>query len=25
MPLQRHSMDPLRDTTPRFPTPPDIP
>jgi hypothetical protein len=25
MPLQRHSVDPLRDTTPRFPTPPDIP
>jgi hypothetical protein len=25
MPLQRQSMDPLRDMTPRFPTPPDIP
>jgi spore maturation protein SpmA len=25
MPLQRHSVDPLRDTTPRFPTPPDLP
>ena len=25
MPLQRQSMDPLRDTTPRFPTPPDTP
>jgi hypothetical protein len=25
MPLQRHSVDPLRNTTPRFPTPPDIP
>jgi hypothetical protein len=25
MPLQRHSVDPLRDTTPRFPTPPDTP
>ena len=23
MPLQRQSVDPLRDTTPRFPTPPD--
>ena len=25
MPLQRHSVDPLRGTTPRFPTPPDTP
>jgi hypothetical protein len=25
MPLQRHSVDPLRDKTPRFPTPPDTP
>jgi hypothetical protein len=25
MALQRHSVDPLRNTTPRFPTPPDIP
>jgi hypothetical protein len=25
MPLQRHSVDPFRGTTPRFPTPPDIP
>jgi hypothetical protein len=25
MRLQRHTADPLRDTTPRFPTPPDIP
>jgi hypothetical protein len=25
MPLQRHNADPLRNTTPRFPTPPDIP
>jgi hypothetical protein len=24
MPLQRHVMDPLRNTLPRFPTPPDI-
>jgi len=25
MPLQRHTVDPLRDTTSKFPTPPDIP
>ncbi len=25
LPLQRRSVDPLRDKTPRFPTPPDIP
>jgi hypothetical protein len=25
MPLQRHTMDPLRHRTPRFPTPPEIP
>jgi hypothetical protein len=25
MPLQRNSVDPLRGTTPRFPTPPDTP
>jgi hypothetical protein len=25
MPLQRQSADPLRNTTPRFPTPPDTP
>jgi hypothetical protein len=24
-PLQRHSVDPLRDKTPKFPTPPDVP
>jgi hypothetical protein len=24
-PLQRHTLDPLRDTTPRFPTPPESP
>ncbi len=24
-PLQRHTLDPLRDTTPRFPTPPQAP
>jgi len=23
--LQRHTLHPLRDTTPRFPTPPDAP
>jgi hypothetical protein len=25
LPLQRHEVDPLRDKTPRFPTPPDLP
>jgi hypothetical protein len=25
MPLQRHTVDPLRDKAPRFPTPPDTP
>jgi hypothetical protein len=25
LPLQRHEVDPLRDETPRFPTPPDLP
>jgi hypothetical protein len=25
MPLQRHTTDPLRHKTPRFPTPPEIP
>jgi hypothetical protein len=25
MPMQRHSMDPLRHATPRFPTPPEAP
>jgi len=25
MPLQRHTVDPLRETTPRFPTPPEAP
>jgi hypothetical protein len=24
LPLQRHNMDPLRDKTPKFPTPPDL-